>query len=120
MAKRQEVKEEVKQKRIYTSAELDEVYKEVGGIFSKQSRIDWLKSKGAIKTDQFNDIIVLQKPDGSIPYTELSELFEEASQREIKKEYARRMQGEGLEEVASQEVERQKEELHLQFTANVI
>jgi hypothetical protein len=102
-------KQETTIKRIsFTQDELKKVQAEVNGIFTKESRTQWLVSKRAIKIiklkdpktgNEFVDERILVYPDGSIPFTELSELWAQTIAWVYRAEFANQKQMEFYETI---------------------
>lgn len=79
----------------YSKEEIDSLLNEVGGKLTQASRQNWLLKHGAIKiypmgTSQ--DVRVVQKVDGSFPYSELSNKWEALEKRENGQEYKKRLE----------------------------
>lgn len=87
-----------KQKQAETSAtvekpklkdfQLDLIERE---IFTAGGEQKWLIAKGALKRINENEMAVVMKSDGSIPYTELAEQARQVMDRKSRREYAERM-----------------------------
>lgn len=79
-------------KRIsFTQEEINQVKKEANGDFSRERRMKWLEMKGAVKLRDYYghlDMRVIQLPDGSFPYSTLSDLWEAVLDTLRRSEYA--------------------------------
>lgn len=89
------------QRKSFTQDEISDLRRQYGDVMSADNEIQWLLSKKAIRVKTFPsgswNITVLQYPDGSIPYTELSDLWLEASRQVSKKYFAQQKQAEEYE-----------------------
>jgi len=88
-------KQPVIKRTTYSKEELDSLLNEVGGNLSHASRNKWLIKHGAIRVQMLGtaeDIVVIQAPDGSFPYSELSDKWSALEKRQNGKEYAKRVE----------------------------
>jgi len=91
----------------YTKKELDDLFNEVKGDLSEKSRKEWLVKHRAIKILSLTEFSVIQLPDGTIPYIELSNKWCELVDRESKRAFAKRHNDppiESLNETYEQEI----------------